>query len=139
MAQRLTKTPEPLTNQEPVTHQVPAEGPTLVIASTAETLEEDIAEGHEPAGGKLDEMNNRASEMLEDARDRISEAYDQAKSRAAYAYENMKQKSVEIVEQARVRAHYWRDEYPLQVIAGVAGVAFLLGVGLRIWRSNRYE
>jgi ElaB/YqjD/DUF883 family membrane-anchored ribosome-binding protein len=139
MAQPLKKTPEPLTNQEPITHQVPAEGPTLVIASTAETLEQDIGEWHEPAGGKLDEMNERASEMLEDAQDRISEAYDQAKSRAAYAYENMKQKSVEIVEQARDRARYWSDEYPLQVIAGVAGVAFLLGVGLRIWRSNRYE
>ena len=28
------------------------------------------------------------------------------------------------------------DEHPLQVIAGVGGSAFLLGIFLRVWRSN---
>lgn len=29
------------------------------------------------------------------------------------------------------------NEYPVQVILGAAGIAFLLGMGLRVWRSNR--
>jgi ElaB/YqjD/DUF883 family membrane-anchored ribosome-binding protein len=38
---------------------------------------------------------------------------------------------------ARARAQHIANEHPLQVIAGAAGVAFLLGLSLRIWRERR--
>lgn len=41
------------------------------------------------------------------------------------------------VQSARAQASQYAQENPFQVIAAVAGVAFALGVGLRIWRSSR--
>jgi ElaB/YqjD/DUF883 family membrane-anchored ribosome-binding protein len=41
------------------------------------------------------------------------------------------------VSEARNRAQHYANEYPLQVIAAAAGVAFLLGLALRIWRGHR--
>ena len=41
------------------------------------------------------------------------------------------------MREARNRAQYYAHQYPLQIIAGAAGVAFLLGFGLRIWRGHR--
>lgn len=41
------------------------------------------------------------------------------------------------VQRARAQASQYAQENPFQVIAAVAGVAFALGVGLRIWRSSR--
>lgn len=42
-------------------------------------------------------------------------------------------------EEASSKAAFYIETYPLRVIAGVAGTAFLTGVALRIWRSSRYE
>lgn len=41
------------------------------------------------------------------------------------------------VQRARAQASQYAQENPFQVIAAVAGVAFALGLGLRIWRSSR--
>ncbi len=43
------------------------------------------------------------------------------------------------VRRARSRIRYATENYPLQVIAVAAGVAFLTGALVRVWRSNRYE
>lgn len=40
------------------------------------------------------------------------------------------------LRQARNRAEFLANEYPVQVIAGIAAAAFVLGFGLRIWRSK---
>jgi len=37
------------------------------------------------------------------------------------------------------RTRKFADEQPLHFVAGVAAASLLAGVGLRIWRSNRYE
>ena len=37
------------------------------------------------------------------------------------------------------RIRRFADERPLQFLGIVAGLGFLAGAGLRIWRSNRYE
>jgi len=139
MAQPLTKTPEPFTNQEPITHPAPSDGPKLISGSTRARAEEDTTEWKQTAEEKLQEVKQRASQALGQAEESISAAYDQVKNRTAETYQDVKRKSVDAVEKARFRARYLTHEYPLQVIAGAAGIAFLLGVGLRIWRSNRYE
>jgi ElaB/YqjD/DUF883 family membrane-anchored ribosome-binding protein len=38
--------------------------------------------------------------------------------------------------QARNRADQIAHQYPIQVIAGAAGAAFIVGFALRIWRAN---
>lgn len=38
---------------------------------------------------------------------------------------------------ARIRAQYYADEYPVQTLLALAGVAFVTGCVLRIWRANR--
>ncbi|HZU23080.1 MAG TPA: hypothetical protein VE998_09635 [Terriglobales bacterium] len=38
---------------------------------------------------------------------------------------------------AQQRARYYANEYPLHVLGVVAGLAFLAGFGLRIWRGSR--
>lgn len=43
----------------------------------------------------------------------------------------------EQLQRTRRRINGLVAEYPLQVILGAAGIAFLLGVSLRVWRSNR--
>jgi len=51
--------------------------------------------------------------------------------------EELKLAAGEQVRRARRRVDGVMNDYPLQLILGAAGVAFLLGVTLRIWRSNR--
>ncbi|PYX36465.1 MAG: hypothetical protein DMG73_06735 [Acidobacteria bacterium] len=139
MAQPLTKTPEPFTNQEPITHPAASDGPKLISGSIRARAEEYTPEWKQTAEAKLQEVKQRASQALGQAEESISAAYDQVKIRTADTFQDVKRKSVDAVEKARFRARYLSHEYPLHVIAGAAGIAFLLGVGLRIWRSNRYE
>lgn len=54
-------------------------------------------------------------------------------SRAA----DLKEAAGNTARNAQMRARYYANEYPLHVLAGVAGLAFLAGFGLRIWRGSR--
>jgi ElaB/YqjD/DUF883 family membrane-anchored ribosome-binding protein len=58
-------------------------------------------------------------------------------AQASEAAEEWKRTADAKVREARNRAQHYANEYPLQVIAGAAGVAFLLGLALRIWRGYR--
>ncbi len=78
-----------------------------------------------------------ASQAVEQAKEQASAAVSQAKDRAADLYRQSRMKTVDAVGRARSRASYILDEYPLQVIGGVAVVAFVAGVLLRVWRSSR--
>jgi hypothetical protein len=40
---------------------------------------------------------------------------------------------------ARRRVQEWEREYPLEMIAGFAAAAFVAGLALRVWRSNREQ
>jgi hypothetical protein len=44
----------------------------------------------------------------------------------------------EAVSTVRDRVRSTAEHYPLQLIVGLGAAAFLGGVALRIWRSNRY-
>ena len=44
----------------------------------------------------------------------------------------------ETVSMARERVQHTAEHYPLQLIMGLGAAAFVGGVALRIWRSNRY-
>lgn len=59
------------------------------------------------------------------------------KDAAAERARELRRTASERLQRTRRRIDQLVDEYPLQVILGAAGVAFLLGVTLRVWRSNR--
>lgn len=78
-----------------------------------------------------------ASRAMQDAKQQASAAAAEARERAAEVYREAREQSVRTWNRARVRSREIVDEYPLHVIAGVAGAAFIVGVLLRVWRSSR--
>jgi ElaB/YqjD/DUF883 family membrane-anchored ribosome-binding protein len=88
---------------------------------------------------KVETVKDRVAEVSKEASRTTAETYERAKTRAAEAANEAKQTAARHLEEARARAQYIADEFPLQVIAATAGAAFLAGVMLRIWRSNREE
>lgn len=78
-----------------------------------------------------------AGQALQDAKEQTAAAVSQAKERAGEMYEKTRIRTGEAMSRARSRVSYVMDEYPIQVIAGVAAVAFVAGVLLRVWRSSR--
>jgi hypothetical protein len=88
---------------------------------------------------KVDDVTERASQALDEIGQRVSAAYERVQSGIVEAYERSKWKSEQLARGARTRARLVVDKYPLHLIAGVAGAAFVAGIALRVWRSSRYE
>ena len=87
----------------------------VVTDRGASTAGQTASEWAERAGAKASELKENAKRV---AQEQLRAAQDRLQS-------------------ARAQARHVANEYPLQVIAAVAGVAFLLGIGLRIWRESR--
>ena len=75
----------------------------------------------------------KARELTDAATEQARELKDAASERAR----ELRRAAGEQIQKTRRRIAGIVDEYPLQVIAGAAGIAFLLGITLRVWRSNR--
>ena len=88
---------------------------------------------------EVDDVTARASQALDEVGQRVSAAYERVQTSVADAYERGKWKSQQLARTASARARFVVDEYPLHVIAGFAGAAFVAGIVLRVWRSNRDE
>lgn len=149
--------PEPLTNQEVKTEaeaRFPAVGrprPELVTeAAPPIPPERELprAPRQEEVKGavqdKVEQVKQAASrakestaQAIQDAKAQTAAAVSQAKERAGDMYRETRVKTGEALHRAQTRVRYLVNEYPLQVIGGVAAVAFVAGVVLRIWRSSR--
>ena len=51
--------------------------------------------------------------------------------------EDIRNQAAAAVARVRTRGRQLRDTYPLQIVVVAASTAFLVGLLLRIWRSNR--
>jgi dsDNA-specific endonuclease/ATPase MutS2 len=76
--------------------------------------------------------------------DRIARAPQDASEAAAQLKETAEEKAADLKHGARRRVTATRRqieglkaEYPLQIILGLAAAAFVIGFGIRIWRSTR--
>jgi ElaB/YqjD/DUF883 family membrane-anchored ribosome-binding protein len=77
--------------------------------------------------------SEKARELKDAAGARARELKDAAGARAR----ELKDAAGEQLQRTRRRIDEIVDEYPLQVILGAAAIAFLMGISLRVWRSNR--
>jgi ElaB/YqjD/DUF883 family membrane-anchored ribosome-binding protein len=89
------------------------------------------------AVGSAVEEVRRLPERLEEMKARFTVIRGRAQEGAASKAADLKQAAREHAHGARSRAAYYAREYPLHVIAAVAGAGFALGIALRIWRSTR--
>jgi ElaB/YqjD/DUF883 family membrane-anchored ribosome-binding protein len=137
---------KPLPNQEiKPTPEESTTGPRLVETTPVAPLPakqspaEKVSEWKETVEEKIEDLKESSARALDEARRSASEMYDEAKVKASSAVEQARAKSAELAHQTRVRTRNLIDNYPLHFLAGVAGIAFIAGVLLRVWRSSRYE
>ena len=81
----------------------------------------------------------RKQHILANVTQAAAATYRNAKARAARSYLLVVQKSNVLGTSIMRRVASTKDEKPLQIVALAAGTAFILGVGLRVWRSKRNE
>jgi ElaB/YqjD/DUF883 family membrane-anchored ribosome-binding protein len=80
-----------------------------------------------------------AADKFSQAKDSVAAAGQEAKQWAGDVVQRTRARGSDSLRLMRARARQLANEYPLQTIAVSAGVAFLIGVLLRIRRSNNYE
>lgn len=68
--------------------------------------------------------------------ERVQETRKRTSQDASATAAEWKQSAKRGAYQARTRAHYLANEYPVETIAGVAGAAFVTGFALRLWRGQ---
>jgi hypothetical protein len=137
--------PEPSKREKPDVAQTSGDlnqnrvQPVRSIRSDSEASSAKVIAWKQVSEQKADDVTDRASQALDEIGQRVSAAYERVQAGIADAYERSRWKSAQVARQARTRARLIVDEYPLHLIAGVAGAAFVAGIFLRIWRSSRYE
>lgn len=68
--------------------------------------------------------------------DRAENASARVRSGGEEAYENARKTLLDTIARARRNLRHMADEKPMQLVIGVAIASFLVGVGLRLWRSH---
>ncbi len=97
-------------------------------------------QAREQAGSATD----AASDLAQSVTERISSFRQGAAQTAAQWKEKASERSGQLnqvagqrIADARSRAMRATRENPIQIIIGLAAASFVIGVGLRLWRSNR--
>jgi len=89
------------------------------------------------AKGTTSRVKQTAAYALHEVKHKTAAALIQAIDRGADFYRESRHKTAHTFNRVRSRVSDVVDERPLEVIAGIAAVAFIAGVLLRIWRSSR--
>jgi ElaB/YqjD/DUF883 family membrane-anchored ribosome-binding protein len=119
----------------------------VTLRQARDTLKDVATETGEVAAIRAGEMRNKAREAGTRLAANVTDKTRQWSEAAASGAERLRQTAVEKVSEARsqIKTGYYRTrlranqmvrEYPLHVVLAVGGIGFLLGIGLRIWRSN---
>ncbi len=137
MPERLSRTPD-----IPDFDTYPGESPerTLPARTTntsAQPRLQDTAESIGEAVGSAVQKIRELPNQLQSLKGRFTVITGRGRAQAGQKTEELKDAAADQVRRARTRAEYLVREYPLRVILGAAGAAFVLGFALRIWRSKR--
>lgn len=98
-----------------------------------------LNETAERVGTAVGNVANKVRELprrIEEMKQRLTVVRGRTSEDAKSAAVEWKQTAQERLHVARNRAQFYAHEYPMQVIAGAAGVAFVIGFVLRIWRGH---
>jgi len=96
------------------------------VASQAKDRMNQVAER---ASDMASQAGQRITDLKDEFNDRLPEWKHQARVRAEDARIAARRTAVRVDEQAR--------RYPIETILAAAGTAFVVGAGMRIWRSSR--
>jgi ElaB/YqjD/DUF883 family membrane-anchored ribosome-binding protein len=69
----------------------------------------------------------------------VNEAYARARNATQESLAAVSKRSRELWSDLRHRTRRFKEEQPLQLIGVIGGIALVAGIGIRIWRSSRYE
>ena len=84
------------------------------------------------------ELTNEMRDRLEVIRgEQVPIVTARLREKAEQTADELKGRARENVQVARIRAQRLAREKPLEIIVAAFGAAFIVGVALRIWRSNR--
>ena len=86
---------------------------------------------------QLETLKDRFTVIQGRSRGAAAEKARELKDAAGARARELKDAAGEQIQRTRRRFDELVDEYPLQVILGAAAIAFLMGISLRVWRSNR--
>ena len=67
-----------------------------------------------------------------------SQLYDRVRGYSAKTYSEVERESKNLGRRAQENASYVRERYTLEALGAIAGAAFLVGIGLRVWRSKAW-
>lgn len=82
-------------------------------------------------------LSENVGERLSDLTDRASRNWREIQQIAVRRLEAARDTTQRRVAETRRAIREWQNDDPLKVLATVAATAFVAGVALRIWRSNR--
>ncbi len=119
---------------------IPVDDPNRELpAEAAATRNPRLNETAEAIGGAVGsavDTVRHLPERLQEMKERFTVIRGRVQEDAATTATEWKETAREKAAQARNRAAQLAHDYPLHVIAAVAGLGFILGVALRIWRSR---
>ena len=91
----------------------------------------------EAARQSADEVMNAARESAYRARESASQIYRETRARAREGYAQASRTTQEVAGLAWRSAKLAKEEYPVQTLGVLAGVAFLAGIVLRVRKERR--
>ena len=84
----------------------------------------------------LRDLSSRAMDVLHTTKVSATRMVGEAKRRAADGYSRLSRRTSELGRQTRSAARYAQQNYPVRVLGVIAASAFVVGIGLRVWRSR---
>ena len=82
------------------------------------------------------EYGKRPTKRMTATRQSAQRLYKGMRTQVAQGYERMATKTKDLARRTQHIARQAKKEHPVQLLAIVAGVAFVAGIAMRIWRSR---
>ena len=88
------------------------------------------------AGNVAGEAASTVKESVETMKESASSVYREVRSSAREGYSQIAQTAQDLAGLTAKSAKVAKQQYPLQTLAVLAGLGFVIGIGLRIWRDH---